>query len=277
MPSVVFGDNHLFGINHLSFQKADEYKKLYSDREELVKLFLTLKECNIGEQMMSSHITASDVVDMALKTHSSLVIHPVIPYAHAINDSAASNGVVKTAINLLRPSLLDAGLSMFRLLLPYTNLTTPYSSLKRFVASQLSVFSDVPPSNKGVLFINNVFCDLLIGLGLYEWFDYLPKVCSEFGYQAGVITYNPRFFLKHNFEEITICMNHNHIGHLINLNPAELSELNDKYSVWAMGVFGSGAYSISSVIPDLNKEKFKKVVFASSKKSRIIEFSGALR
>lgn len=277
MPSVVFGDNHLFGINHLSFQKADEYKKLYSDTDELKKIFLTLKQCDIGEQMMSSHITAADVVDLALKTHSNLVIHPVIPYAHAINDSAASNGVVKTAVNLLRPSLLDAGLSMFRLLLPYSSLTIPYSSVKRFVASQLSVFSNVPASNKGVLFINNVFCDLLIGLGLYEWFDYLPKIFSEFGYQAGVITYNPRFFLKHNFEGITVCMNHNHMGHLSNLNPSELAELHKKYNVWAMGVFGSGAYSIVDVISDLNKGNFKKVVFASSKSSRIIEFSDALQ
>ena len=139
------------------------------------------------------------------------------------------------------------------------------------------MFSSVPASNKGVLFINNVFCDLLIGFGFYEWFDYLPKICSEFGFQAGVITYNPRFFLKHNFDGVTICVHHNHKGYLSNLNSSELRALNQKYNVWAMGVFGSGAYSVNEVTADLNKRGFKKVVYASSKRNRIIEFSDALQ
>lgn len=277
MCEIVFGDNHLFGINHLSLDKAEHYRKFFSDDNNLSEVFRGLRDNGISEQMLSSHASAGRVASIALGVHSNLVIHPVIPYAHAINDKAAAQGVVKTAFELLKPSLGDAAGSLVSLLAPGRQVKTPYSSMKRFIEAQVNTFGAIPDKNKGTLFINNVFCDLLVGFGLVEWFDELPKVCQELGYDAGVITYNPRFFINRPVEGISLCINHNHMGYLNNLDSEELCSLTSAYDVWAMGVFGSGAYRLDDVVSDLTRSQFQKVVFASSKAERLAAFSSSLK
>lgn len=272
MANVVFGDNHLFGINHLSLEKADEYKKKYSSSDNLAKVFEVLKRNDVNDQMISAHATASQVCKIALENHGNLRIHPVIPYAHAINDNAAAHGVIKTAFKLLRPTVLDLLKLCAQTISPWNNVTLPRSSVERFVKNQIQSFGDLPNGNKGVLFVNNVFCDLIIGMGLDEWFDYFVSVSNELGYEAGVITYNPAYFLKNRISNIQVCINTNHLGFLNNIDRAELDELVQCYDVWAMGVFGSGAYDQDDVITYLHDVGFNSVIFASSKEERLHAF-----
>lgn len=272
MPNIVFGDNHLFGINHLSLDKAEEYKKKFSNENALRDTFCMLKANNVHEQMISSHKTAIDVCKIAFKEHPKLVIHPVIPYAHSINDDAAANGVMKTAIKLLMPSVKDILSSVYSLLHPNKSVPVPTSSIKRFTMAQLKQFGEIPVHNRGVLFINNVFCDLLIGMGLVEWFYAFNDICKEIGYRPGVITYNPSFFVKNPMPWLTICINHNHKGFLTNINENELTSLYNNQKVWAMGVFGSGSYEQEDVLKDISKHKFESVVYATSKEARLKSF-----
>jgi hypothetical protein len=272
MANVVFGDNHLFGINHLSLEKADEYKKKYSNSHNLAKVFEFLKRNDVNDQMISAHATASEVCEIALENHSNLRIHPVIPYAHAINDDAAAHGVIKTAFNLLQPTLLDMLKLCAQAVSPWHNIMLPRSSVERFVKKQIELFGNLPDGNKGVLFVNNVFCDLIIGMGLDEWFDYFVSVSNELGYEAGVITYNPSYFLKNRISNIQVCINTNHLGFLNNIDRTELDELVRCYDVWAMGVFGSGAYHQDDVIAYLQEIDFNSVIFASSKEERLHTF-----
>lgn len=276
MPDIVFGDNHFFGINHLSIEKADRYKTLFSSNEALTKVFQSLARNGVNEQMISAHATAGQVCRVALATHPTLKIHPVIPYAHAINDSAASEGVIKTAVQLLRPSVIDICRLMGQLLHPRKDAIIPYSSVDRFIRRQLRVFGDIPPENRGVLFMSNVFTDLLIGLGAWEWIERLNVICKKYGYSAGVITYNPSAFLNRINLPISLCINYNHKHYLTNIEHDALDTLIRQYPVWAMGVFGSGAYSASDVVADLKTRDFRKVVFASSREGRLREFVTSL-
>ena len=277
MPEIVFGDNHLFGINHLSMEKAKRYRDEYGSLSALVATFDMLRRCNVNEQMMSAHLRAQEVCDVALSTHRNLKIHPVIPYAHAINDQAAAEGVVSTGLRLLRPSFSDS----FRLLADVFSKSAvarvPRSSIERFTDQQLKMFGEIPKESRGVLFLNNVFTDILIGLGVTEWFDHFRGICEERGYRAGAITYNPLYFHSHRLTGFELCIQHNHVGFLNNISRSDLIELCDLFPVWAMGVFGSGAYDEGDVIQDLRSTPFKKVVFASSKEERLSRFLAALR
>lgn len=277
MPDIVFGDNHFFGINHLSISKADEYKAQFSSDNALIQTFDSLARNGVQEQMISAHATAGHVCRIALDTHPTLKIHPVIPYAHAINDSAASQGVSRTAIQLLRPSFLDAIKSAVRLILPGSNVSIPRSSIARFIGNQLETFGEIPESNRGVLFMSNVFTDALIGLGAWEWFEHLDRLCQSLGYTAGVITYNPAAFLNRKNLQVSLCINYNHQGFLNNIAESDFNRLISQYPVWAMGVFGSGAYTENDVVADLRKRAFEKVVFASSKEERLSSFIAALQ
>lgn len=272
MPDIVYGDNHLFGINHLSLEKAEAYKKKFEDQDALRDCFKMLQTHNVSAQMISSHKTAAGVVKIALEEVPDLTIHPVIPYAHAINDDAAANGVMKTAIKLLMPSFKDIVTSTMRLLLPGMTVNVPLSSVRRFTKSQVQEFGEIPRKNRGVLFINNVFCDLLVGMGMVEWFHHFKVVCEELGYRPGVITYNPVFFVKHPMPWLTVCINHNHKGYLTNISENDLTSLYSKHNVWAMGVFGSGSYTQEDVLADLSTHKFESVVYATSKEARLASF-----
>lgn len=272
MPNIVFGDNHLFGINHLSLEKAEAYKKHFENKEALRDCFTMLQNHNVNQQMISSHKTADKVCQIALEAHPSLTIHPVIPYAHAINDDAAANGVMKTAIDLLMPSAKDIFTSICRLLHPKKSVKVPVSSIRRFTESQIRQFGDIPQKNRGVLFINNVFCDLLIGMGLVEWFDAFRDICEDLGYQPGVITYNPSFFIKHPMPWLTICINYNHKGYLTNISDKELTALYNQQKIWAMGIFGSGSYNQEDVLNDIVEHQFESIVYATSKEPRLASF-----
>jgi hypothetical protein len=277
MLNVVFGDNHLFGINHLSLEKAEAYKKQFSKGNALRDSFVMLKNNGVTEQMMSAHQTAKQVCEIALEAHPEIIIHPVIPYAHAINDEAAANGVVKTAIKLLKPSIADTIKTVFDFLHPGRSVEVPKSSVRRFVLAQLEHFGNLPHKNKGVLFINNVFCDLLIGMGVVEWFYHFRDICAELGYKPGVITYNPNFFVKHPMPWLEICVHHNHKNFLNNLEDDALKSLCNQQKVWAMGIFGSGAYQQEDVMKDLADNNFASVVFASSKEHRLVSFLEQLK
>ena len=125
--------------------------------------------------------------------------------------------------------------------------------------------------------MHNVFADLLIGLDISEWFDHFRGICEERGFGAGVITYNPMYFLDNCLPGLELCIQHNHVGFLNNIGREQLDSLCASYPVWAMGVFGSGAYAEKDVIQDLLRTPFKKVVFASSKEERLSRFVSALR
>lgn len=272
MADIVYGDNHLFGINHLSLEKAESYKKQFANENALRECFSMLNKHNVNAQMISSHMTAANAVKIALEEYPALTIHPVIPYAHAINDDAAANGVMKTAIKLLMPSAKDVVVSLLKLLTPGVTVDVPRSSVKRFITSQIAQFGDIPKANRGVLFINNVFCDLLVGMGMIEWFHHFREICHELGYKPGVITYNPGFFIKNPMPWLTICVNHNHIGFLTNVSKKEIQSLSKQQNVWAMGVFGSGSYDLNDVLQDLAEHQFQSVVYATSKEERLAGF-----
>lgn len=277
MVDIVFGDNHLFGINHLSMDKAQQYQEKFRDSDALLNIFEMLKSNGINEQMISAHERAAEICQLAINAHSRLIFHPIIPYAHAINDMAASQGVIRTTANLLRPTFSDFLRLAAQLFLPTCTLKIPRSSIKRFIDAQLNMFGSLPRRNRGTLFLNNVFTDLLIGMGAVEWFELYQELCASRGFKAGVITYNPSFFFKNRFNLDSICINHNHVGFLTNIRDDELSEMSNWYSVWAMGVFGSGAYTEADVINDLGKKYFSKVVFASSREDRLVTFIRGIR
>lgn len=272
MPDVVFGDNHLFGINHLSIEKAEQYREEFADRQALKRTFALLRKYGVDDQMMSAHIRAKDVFAVALDEHPRIRIHPVIPYAHAINDQAASQGIVATGLTLLRPSMKDAARLLVELISPQQFIRMPRSSIGRLIDEQLRLFGEIPEANRGVIFIQNVFADLLIGMGMSEWFEEFADLCRTRGFGAGIITYNPQYFLSHRFPGIELCIQYNHVGYLNNIDPEQLVELCDIYPVWAMGVFGSGAYSEPYVIRDLLSQRFSKVVYATSKEERLARF-----
>lgn len=272
MSKVVFGDNHFFGINHLSVQKAQDYRARFADRGVLADSFRMLARYDVGDQMMSAHRHAACVCQVAREVHPTLTFHPVIPYAHSINDEAAVRGLLGTAFRLLRPSVKDLIKLVFQMINRSVEAQIPSSSIRRFVDSQLQFFGDIPMENRGVLFLNNVFSDLLVGLGAYECFDHFREACLENGYEAGIITYNPSFVFRNPLPGFNLCIHYNCKGFLNNLTGTELNRLSTGYPIWAMGIFGSGAYSEEEVLEDLRGRPFQKVVFASSKEERLKRF-----
>ena len=71
---------------------------------------------------------------------------------------------------------------------------------------------------------------------------------------------------------LELCIQYNHKGFLNNINEIDLTRLFSTNKCWAMGIFGAGAYIQNDVISDPLLKSFSKVVFASSKEERLVNF-----
>ncbi|MDC1296933.1 hypothetical protein N8Z37_01310 [Octadecabacter sp.] len=268
---LILGDNQFFGVNHSNLAKAEAYRHQFSEPAVVESFIKGARELGVDEIFVSTHPSADDLVSFC--NASNVKIHPAIPYAHAMNDLAAAQGVVRLIVQRFRPSHTD----LFKLILSYllgNGLFTPKSTVRRFVNSELNLLGKI--DNKGTLFLNNVFTDLIIGAGCIEFFQYFTSVAKELGYKPGFVTYNYNFFQNNKFHDCALCVNYNLRGFL---SPSfdEVQELKKCYEVSVMGVMGSGIYDFDEVLRDLNRLDPFGVVYGTSRLERLKKMKEELK
>jgi len=272
--SIILGDNPFFSISHSGFNKSREYLTDASHLEKSINVVKTARELNIKNFMISSHPDAVDFLykcgyDKSENDLPNLSL--VLPDVHSQNTKSANNGIVSIAA-----PMLISGIKQI--------LQNPSSLRSGFLASAatgvlMEWISGFPKSKIEYILLHNIYVDLLIGLGGYRLLRIFEDAIRNLGYKPGFITLNPTQFDKYSSKNFVLCTYYNLNGYNIYYDFSDLQKLKKQKNIdlWAMGILASGAIEINKALNDTNLESFDKILYATGKKERLIDFVSGLK
>jgi hypothetical protein len=274
MDPLLFGDNQFFGINHMSEEKARSQAMRFQDTSAIMEVLDTAYDEGIRTFMCTTHDRVAEVADVMRanpKRYDDFIFYPCMPYAHKYANAVTDHGMVG-AITHFMP---DGGL-MSTIMKSGKALATKdvEGIVQVLVDAEMKMFKGL---NTPVIFMQNVFTDLLLGLGftnsLRMFKDHIEKAYNA---EAGFITMNtPMLMEALEHEEIKnpiVCSNINKIGFRMSGGlDAYMHTLKTKeMRAIAMSVLASGAIPPREAIEWISKQpNVQSVLFGASSRRNI--------
>jgi hypothetical protein len=269
---IVLGDNPFFGVNHASVKRSREYFAHVRSRD-WSGVHATMRaalEQGVSDFMVSTHAEAPDLLasmsrDGELRRFG---VIPAVPYLHRLNGLVASRGMVSTLARsvsyprLARELLVGGRLRTAGLL----------AFIDREIRPIVRLGFDVP-----AIALQNIFVDLLLGLGLADVINGAATRIRADGRQLIAITMNPLLADRVLDPSVVVCTHYNHLGFLVQPDLVSVQEwvVACERPVWAMGVLASGRAQLTSVMADKTLREFSAVVVGASRPASIEAFAKA--
>ena len=276
MHRVVFGDNQFFGVNHMSEEKARAQMIRFQDDQAVIDVLDIAYEAGIRVFMCTTHeriVGICDYIRARPEQYRDFEFHPCMPYAHKYANAVTDHGIVD-ALRLFLPT--DGALSALVKSGMAAATKDVQGIAQLLIDAEMKMFRGLKTP---VIWLQNVVTDLLLGLGLYEAFNYFANHIRE-RYQAepGFITMNmPRLLdvlERQGIENPIICANFNKIGFRMCPNVVSYERLvaTRHFRPVAMSVLASGAISPREGIEYVCRQKnIRSIVFGASSRSNIFE------
>lgn len=213
MDRVIFGDNQFFGVDHLSEENARKKEQRFKDTREIFKVLDAAHEVGIRTFMCTTYARVAEICDY-FKAHPTKYddwkIYPCMPYAHKYANAVTEMGIAEalnhfTGGNIIG-SAVKGGMAVVK--------RDVSKMMQMLIDSEMSMFVG---TNTEVIFLQNVITDLLMGLGMDEFFVHFSDyVREEYRAEPGFITMNLPMAADrlHNagLEKPIICASINKIG-----------------------------------------------------------------
>jgi len=277
---IIFGDNQFFGINHRSQEKSEEMLQRFSNIKNIFEVYDNAFDCGIKGVMLNSNQRASEICDYFRKhknQYSDIVWYPSIPYAHKYADMVNELGIFP-AINeiLFKGNSTGGVLNMI-----VQGCATIFGKdatklMEMLIDVEYKMFRGL---NVRVLFMQNIFTDLMLGYNIKEVFEhYCEYVRTKYKVLPGFVTLNLPL-LKNKLEEwgideVVICTSINKVG--FNMFPSQeeyerILDSNDasKYQIIAMNPLASGSITPKESFEYVNNLNIQSIVFGASSKAHI--------
>ena len=281
MDRIIFGDNQFFGVNHLSEQKAREQSKKFSDINDIIEILEYVNEIGIKSFMVTTYPQLRQICNYFSsdkEKFNGFKINPCLPYAHKYANEVTELGILGTASKYLKGNLINSvakgGIAFVR--------KNFLEMMEVLVDVELAMFNDV---DKDTIFLQNVVTDLLLGLGMDDFFvAYEEYVNKKYNVNAGFITMNmPLLYDRLTAKGIKnpiICTSFNKI----NFRMSGGIELYEKYArekemrLIAMQVLAAGALSPSEGFEYVSQvEGIDSILFGSGTKSHILQSKNMIK
>ena len=279
MDRIIFGDNQFFGINHMSEEKAQMQLERFRDNRAIIDVLDAAYDAGLRGFMFSTHDRVRDICEHLranLSSYRGARFCPVLPYAHKYAAAVAERGILGVAkdafltnnsVGSLASSLVHGGVGMLT--------QDPFELMKVLVDAEMLMFRGLP---LGVVFLQNIVADLLLGLRMGEAFvRFSEYVSKRYGAEAGFMTMNlpaMAYYLKEcGFRNPIVCASVNKIGYLMNpsRDSYERTIAAGGFRPVAMSILASGAVppceAIEYACSQANIESF---VFGASSKNNIV-------
>jgi len=275
MDRIIFGDNQFFGVNHLSEQKAREQSKNFSDINNIIEILEYVNEIGIKSFMVTTYPQLEQICkhfSSDKEKFNGFKINPCLPYAHKYANEVTELGIFGTASKYLKGNLINSvakgGIAFVK--------KNFIEMMEVLVDVELAMFNDV---EKDTIFLQNVVTDLLLGLGMDDFFiEYEQYVNKKYNVNAGFITMNmPLLYDRLTAKGIRnpiICTSFNKI----NFRMSGGIELYEKYArekemrLIAMQVLASGAILPREAFEYVaTLEGVNSILFGTSTKNHIKE------
>lgn len=280
IDKIVFGDNQFFGINHRSQDKAEELAKKFSDIKNILEVYDNAFDCGVKAVMLNSNDRAKEITEYFREhqgQYGHLTWYPSIPYPHKYANMVAEKGIIPTINEVLFKGNSAGG--VFGMIGKGTMAVFGKDMIKMmelFVDAEYRMFKGL---DVRVLFLQNVFTDLILGYDIKEVFQrYCEYIRKKYKVLPGFITLNMPYLRaklqEWGIEEVVICSSINAAGFNMNPSKEEYERViadNDpnKYQLMAMNVLASGSITPEESYGYINKLNVQSVVFGASSRGHI--------
>jgi len=252
MDRLLFGDNHFFGVNHMSEEKARSQMMRFQRTDAIMDVLDVAYDAGIRTFMCTTHDRIGEIAKRVRATaarYGDFKFYPCMPYAHKYANAVTEHGMVG-ALNHFMPSggMFSAALAGGRAL-----ATKEIDGMaKVLIDMEMKMFSG---TKTPVIFVQNVFADLLLGMGFTRALRlFHDHVVEKYGAEPAFITMNLPMMLdaleKEGIERPIICANINKIGFRMSGGfDAYLDALKSgRVRAVAMSVYASGAIPADEAI-----------------------------
>lgn len=274
MDRLLFGDNQFFGVNHMSEEKARAQAIRFQGTDAIMEVLDAAHDAGIRSFMCTTHDRIAEVADRvraAPARYGDFRFYPCMPYAHKYANAVTEHGM----IGALRHFLPKDGLLA-------TALAGGRALAKKEVDGMARVLIDMEMkmfegTRTPVVFVQNVFADLLLGMGFTRGLRlFHDHVRERYGAEPGFITMNLPMMLdaleKEGIERPIICANINKIGFRMSGGfDAYLDALGSgRVRAVAMSVYASGAIPADEAIHWVSElPGVESIVFGASSAANI--------
>lgn len=274
MDRLLFGDNQFFGINHMSEEKARAQAMRFQRTDAIMDVLDVAYDEGIRTFMCTTHDRIADVaarVRAAPARYGDFQFYPCMPYAHKYANAVTEHGMMG-ALREFMPSdgLLSTALAGGKAL-----ATKEVDGIARvLIDMEMKMFAG---TRTPVVFIQNVFVDLLLGMGFTRAFRiFHDHIIAKYGAEPAYITMNMPMLLdaleREGIERPIICSNINKIGFRMSGGfDAYLDALQSgRVRAVAMSVYASGAIPADEAIHWISElPGVESIVFGASSAGNI--------
>ena len=275
MDRIFFGDNQFFGINHLSEEKARVQALRFKETSAVIDILDFVYDLGINTFMCTTHDRIGEICDHIRanpERYKDFKIYPCMPYAHKYANAVTELGVIG-ALKRFMPGNVFSTVAKGGMALAKKDFI---AMMELLVDAEMKMFSGI---NTEVIFLQNIVTDLLLGLGMKDFFvAFSEHIKKKYGAEAGFITMNMPLLL-HTLQECgienpIICSSINKIGFRMS-GGVELYEKTikeNRFRPIAMQTLAAGAVPPSEAMEYVCRQKnIKSILFGASTKSHIQE------
>jgi len=274
MDRILFGDNQFFGVNHMSEDKARQQAARFQDLQSIIDVLDIVYEEGIRVFMCTTQDRMVDVCEhfrQQKHRYPGFKFYPCMPYAHKYANAVTEYGLLGALQRFLPSSSKFAAMWKGSVSVAKRDVEGIAQIL---IDSEMNMFRGLETP---VIFLQNVVCDLLLGLGYKDGFRiFADHVRRKYNAEAGFITMNlPR--LLDMLDELgvdnpIICSNINKIGFRMcgGIDLYEKTIATRKFRPVAMSVLASGALRPREAIEYVARQKkIESIVFGASSRANI--------
>lgn len=274
MDRLLFGDNQFFGVNHMSEEKARQQQMRFQKTQAIMDVLDIAYDEGIRSFMCTTHDRIAEIADIVRDNparYGDFRFYPCMPYAHKYANAVTEHGMMGALKNFMP----DDGL-----------LATALSGAKALATKEIDGMAKVlidmemkmfQGTQTPVIFVQNVFADLLLGMGYTGALKlFHDHVVEKYGAEPAFITMNMPMMLealeKEGIERPIICSNINKIGFRMSGGfDAYLDALKSgRVRAVAMSVYASGAIPADEAIHWISElPGVESIVFGASSAGNI--------
>jgi hypothetical protein len=264
----------------MSEDKAQESSERFKDLKAITDVMHTAYECGIRAFMLNTNERAKDICDYFRENKShypDVVFYPSMPYAHKYANVVAEKGI----FGALRDVVLadsTAGDIVGMLMKGSTSLFEKdmMKVMELLVDIEMKMFRDL---SVGVIFLQNIVTDLLLGLGNKDVFrTFVSYIRDRYGVDAGFVSMNMPmlvdFLLACGIHNPIICSSINKAGYFMNpdIVSYERAFKEKRYRPIAMSILASGGIRPREAVEYVCQFKqIQSIVFGASSRQHILE------
>ena len=275
MDSVIFGDNQFFGVDHLSEARAREKMDKFKDTQKIIDVLDACYDLGLRTFMCTTYGRLWEIGDHFRNNsqkYPDFKFYPCMPYVHKYANSVTELGMLGTlkhyAGGNIASTLAQGGMALAKL--------DMFGAMRLLVDSEMKMFHDL---DTPVIFLQNVITDLLLGLGMAEFFlEFSDYVKEKYNAEAGFITMNLPLLVE-ELEKISlinpiVCSSINKIGFRMSggISAYEKTLREKQFRGVAMQVLAAGGVRPREAIEYVARlEGVQSIVFGASTPGHIKE------